>query len=68
MKIETNIVISKDKTKFIAKIGMTEFIKGDWLKYVPSSNNLDIKYTARTELLTIIDTTKINVKKREVIE
>jgi len=66
MKLETSVRITKEKTKVIINLSPQEFKEGKWLKYVPNSKNLDVKYTARTGVLIVLDTPKLQVAKREV--
>ena len=66
MIVESDVTISKDKTKIIIKLNNKEFIKGKWLKYVKDSYHTDVHYTARIGVLVILDTPRLDVIKREV--
>ena len=66
MEIESSVLISKEKLKTIIKLSCEEFVNGSWLEHVPVSRNTDVHYVARTNVLIIIDTPKLNITKREV--
>lgn len=64
MNIKDSVVISKDKTKIIVELSQEEFLSGSWLNLVTKSKRTTVNYVASNNILIILDTPKLEVRKR----
>jgi hypothetical protein len=54
MKVQTNVEITRTKSRLNAEVTLQEFIRGDWLKLVPNNKLIEVNYDGRRGALTIV--------------